>query len=216
MSYLSLATSNIWMIVRAGGRGGAVRLRVLLAGLVAECTGSRIKKPPDPGCGGTLGTTESSIMLISAKGGSNVALFTHILIPFNGTRESKRSFKKAVEIAGIHEAKVTILTCIEERQTFGFFRTKTNKKEFEDEKRLVAAEHDDLSGFASKHGIRADSKIVKSSLASSSIVDFAAAHGVDLIVMGRRRFSTVAQAKHHWSTLDNVFNNAPVPLLVFQ
>jgi len=49
MFYLSIATSNIWMIVRAGGRGGAVRLRVLLAGLVAECARLRIKKPPDPG-----------------------------------------------------------------------------------------------------------------------------------------------------------------------
>lgn len=159
---------------------------------------------------------ESSIMLISAKDSGNVALFTHILVPFNGTHESKKSFRKAVEIAKIHGARVTILTCIEERQTFGFFKTKTNKKEFEEEKRLVAVEHDDLSRLASKHGIKAYSKIVKSSLASSSIVDFAEVHGVDLIVMGRRRFPTVAQAKHHWSTLDNVFNNAPVPLLVFQ
>jgi len=46
---LSLAASNIWMIVRAGGRRGAVRLRVLLAGLVAECARQRIRRPPDPG-----------------------------------------------------------------------------------------------------------------------------------------------------------------------
>jgi len=46
---LSLAASNIWMIVRAGGRGSAVRLRVLLARIVAECAGLRIRKPPDPG-----------------------------------------------------------------------------------------------------------------------------------------------------------------------
>jgi len=49
MSCLSLAASNIWMIVRAGGWGGAVRLRVLLAGLVAECTRPGIRRPPDPG-----------------------------------------------------------------------------------------------------------------------------------------------------------------------
>jgi len=47
--YLSLAASNIWMIVRAGGRGAAVRLRVMLAGIIRECTRLRIKKPPDPG-----------------------------------------------------------------------------------------------------------------------------------------------------------------------
>jgi len=49
LSCLSLAASNIWMIVRAGGRRGAVRLRVLLAGLVAECARQRIRRPPDPG-----------------------------------------------------------------------------------------------------------------------------------------------------------------------
>jgi len=47
--YLSLVASNIWMIVRAGGRGVAVRLRVMLAGIIRECIGLRIKKPPDPG-----------------------------------------------------------------------------------------------------------------------------------------------------------------------
>jgi len=47
--YLSLVASNIWMIVRAGGRGAAVRLRVMLAGIIRECAGLRIKKPPDPG-----------------------------------------------------------------------------------------------------------------------------------------------------------------------
>jgi len=49
MSCLSLAASNIWMIAGAGRRGGAVRLRVLLAGLVAECARPRIRRPPDPG-----------------------------------------------------------------------------------------------------------------------------------------------------------------------
>jgi len=46
--YLSLAASNIWMIVRAGSRGAAVRLRVMLAGLIGECTRPGIRKPPDP------------------------------------------------------------------------------------------------------------------------------------------------------------------------
>jgi len=49
MFYLSLAASNIWMIVRAGSRGAAVRLRVMLAGIISECARLRIKKPPDPG-----------------------------------------------------------------------------------------------------------------------------------------------------------------------
>jgi len=143
-------------------------------------------------------------------------LFNHILVPFNGTAESRKSFKKAVEIAKNYDAKITVLTCIEERQTFGFFRTKTDKNEFENEKKLVTAEHNELYNFASKHDVKTSSKIVKGSLASSSIVDFAAIHGVDLIVMSRRRFPTAAQSKHHWSTLDNVFKNASAPLLVFQ
>jgi len=45
---LSLAASER-MIIGAGRRDGAVKLRVSLAGLVAECKTSRIKKPPDPG-----------------------------------------------------------------------------------------------------------------------------------------------------------------------
>jgi len=47
--YMSLAASNMRMIIRAGGRGAAVRLRMLLAGIISECTRPRIRKPPDPG-----------------------------------------------------------------------------------------------------------------------------------------------------------------------
>ena len=49
--------------------------------------------------------------------------FDHILVPYNGTAGSEKAFRKAIYLASFIQAKITILTCLEERPTFGFFKT---------------------------------------------------------------------------------------------
>ena len=64
--------------------------------------------------------------------------FENILVPYNGTAGSEKAFKKAISLAHSINAKITIITCLEERNTFGFFKTKTSKQEFESTAKVSA------------------------------------------------------------------------------
>ena len=114
--------------------------------------------------------------------------FAHILVPYNGTKGSNKSFRKAISLASEINAKVTILTCIEERASFGFFKTKTSKQEFEKEQKSVENQHKILEKFASTHGVICKSQIVRNGFASKSILEFAKKQNVDLVIMTKQRF----------------------------
>ena len=58
-------------------------------------------------------------------------IFEHILVPYNGCPGSQKAFKKAIDLTQLTNSKITILTCLEDRATFGLFKTKTQKQEFE-------------------------------------------------------------------------------------
>ena len=140
--------------------------------------------------------------------------FDHILVPYNGTAGSEKSFRKAISLASSIQAKITILTCLEERPTFGFFKTKTNKQEFEKERKLVEKQHLNLEKFAKEHDILCSSKILKNGLASSKIIEFAKQHNADLIITTRTKFSSRYEKQHYHSTVENMFRNATCPILI--
>jgi len=140
--------------------------------------------------------------------------FDHILVPYNGTAGSEKAFRKAISLASSIQAKITILTCLEERPTFGFFKTKTNKQEFEKERKLVEKQHLKLEEFSKEHNISCSSKIVKNGLASSKIIEFARQHNADLIITTRTKFSSRYEKQHYHSTVENMFRNAPCPILI--
>jgi len=100
-------------------------------------------------------------------------IFEHILIPYNGTTGSNKAFRKTVSLASSIQAKITVLTCLEERPAFGFFKTKTSKQEFEKEHKLIEKQHLDLEKLIKKHDIPFSSKIVKNGMASVKILEFA-------------------------------------------
>jgi len=62
--------------------------------------------------------------------------FERILVPYNGTSGSNKAFRKAVSLASAIGAEIMIITCLEEKPTLGFFKTKTNKQEFEKQKNM--------------------------------------------------------------------------------
>ena len=141
-------------------------------------------------------------------------VFEHILVPYNGTGGSNKSFRKAVSLASLIDAKVTVLTCLEERPSFGFFKTKTSKQEFEKERKLVEKQQLELEKNAKEHGISFSTKIVKNGLASVQIIDFAKKHEVDLIIMAKTKLSSSYEKLHYHSTIENVFRNARCPMLI--
>jgi len=140
--------------------------------------------------------------------------FGHILIPYNGTPGSEKAFRKAISLASSIQAKITILTCLEERPTFGFFKTKTSTQEFEKERNLVEKQHLKLEKFAKEHDVSCDSKVVKNGLASIKILEFAKQHDVDLIMMTRTRLSSHYEKQHYQSTIENVFRNTHCPIMI--
>ena len=141
-------------------------------------------------------------------------IFEHILVPFNGTIGSNLAFRKSISLASMIQAKITILTCLEERPTFGFFKTKTSKQEYEKERKSIERQHEILEKFANQHNVEFDSKIVKNGLASMKILEFAKQHKVDLIIMKKTKISSSYERQHYQSTLENVLRNAPCPTLV--
>ena len=142
------------------------------------------------------------------------APFEHVLVPYNGTSGSEKAFGKALSLAISISAKITILTCLEERHALGFFKTRTNKQEFEKERKLVEIQHQKLEELARAKDISCDSKIVKNGLASIAILEFADKHNVGLIVMTRTKPASHYEKQHYHSTVENVFRNAPCPILV--
>ncbi|MEX0861337.1 universal stress protein [Nitrosopumilus sp.] len=141
-------------------------------------------------------------------------LFEHILVPYNGNSGSDKAFGKAMSLAISIGAKITILTCLEERHTFGFFKTKTSKQEFEKECNLVEIQHQKLKKLAKEHDVPCDSKIVKNGLASIKILEFADKHNVGLIVMTKTKLVSHYEKQHYHSTVENVFRNATCPILI--
>ena len=143
-----------------------------------------------------------------------IKTFEHILVPYNGTSGSEKAFRKAISLATLIQAKITILTCLEERQTFGFFKTKTSKQEFEKERKLVEKQHMKLEKFAKEHNISCDFKIAKNGLASIKILEFAKQHSVDLIITTRTKLVSNYEKQHYQSTVENMFRNAHCPILI--
>ncbi|MBL7001645.1 MAG: universal stress protein [Nitrosopumilus sp.] len=140
--------------------------------------------------------------------------FEHILVPYNGSAGSEKAFRKAISMASSINAKITILTCLEERPTFGFFKTKTSKQEFEKERNLIEKQHLKLEKFAKEHDVLCSSKVAKNGLPSTKILEFAKQHNVDLIITTRTKLSSRYEKQHYHSTVENMFRNASCPILI--
>jgi len=141
-------------------------------------------------------------------------IFEHILIPYNGASGSLKAFKKAVELVQITNAKITVFTCLEERSTFGLFKTKTNKQEYENEYNLVTQKHIELEKYAKKHNVLPIFKIIKNNQPSEAILEFSEKHKVDLIIMGKTKHVSHYEKMHYTSTIENVSKNFSAAILI--
>ena len=141
-------------------------------------------------------------------------LFEHILVPYNGSLGSEKAFKKAVALAQMSKAKITIVTCLEERTTFGLFKTKTSKNEYENEHKLVAQKHIVLEKYAKKYDVLSNFKIIKNISVSHAILEFADKCDIDLIIFGTRKFVSHYEKMYYPSTIENVSKNFHGAILI--
>ncbi|MFB5636377.1 MAG: universal stress protein [Nitrosopumilus sp.] len=140
-------------------------------------------------------------------------LFDHILVPYNGFPGSQKAFKKAIGLSQLTKSKITVLTCVEDRATFGLFKTKTDKEEFDKECKMIELEHNKLEKYATEHDISPAFKITKSSMPANEILEFAKKHDVDLIIMGMKK-RTRYEKRHYPSTIDDVSKNFDRSILI--
>jgi len=140
-------------------------------------------------------------------------LFEHILVPYNGCPGSQKAFKKAIGLSLLTKSKITVLTCVEDRATFGLFKTKTDKEEFDKEHKMIELEHNKLEKYATEHEIFPVFKITKSSIPANEILEFAKKHDVDLIIMGIKKRIRYEQ-RHYPSTIEDVSKNFDRAILI--
>lgn len=137
------------------------------------------------------------------------------MVPYNGTSGSNKAFRKAISLASVIWAEIMIITCLEEKPTLGFFKTKTNRQEFEKQKKHMEKWHVELEKFSKGHDVSASSKIVKNGMASVRILEFAKQHNVDLIIMAKTKILNRYEKRHYQSTIENVFRNVQCQILIW-
>ena len=111
--------------------------------------------------------------------------FSNILVPFDGSAYSMRAFNAALKIASSHKSKVKIMTCLEKENLGAWYIDKRiNKKILNDAKKYAKKELSKLEKIAQKSNVPLSINVVEAKSTSKHIVDYAAAHKVDLIVIG--------------------------------
>lgn len=141
--------------------------------------------------------------------------FEHLLIPYDGTESSKIAFEAGLKIAKKNQSSIiSVITCIEEKSTFGFFQTKSDKKEYERIKHRASQHLSKLKELSEKNQIKFQSKIMKSSLASDCIVKYAKENKVSLIVISKTKLKTKLEKRYYESTAENVLKKASCSVLV--
>jgi len=126
----------------------------------------------------------------------------------------EKTFKQTIKLVSSIDAKITVLTCLEERHTFGFFKTKTSKREFEREYEAAKKHHENMKQYAKDHDVTCYSKIIKNGLPSIKILEFAKKHDTKLVVLTRTILSSHYEKLHHHSTVENVSRNATCPVMI--
>ena len=143
--------------------------------------------------------------------------FNHILVPYDGTQSSKIAFQAGLKIAKDNKSEFSVITCIEEKTTLGFFQTKSDKKEYQRIKNEATKHHEKLKKEAQDSQIdNLKFKIMKSDLASDCIVRYAKENKVTTIIMNKTKLHTQLEKRYYNSTVENVFKKAPCSVLVIK
>ena len=147
---------------------------------------------------------------------TNMTLFSfnHILVPYDGTESSKIAFKAGLSIAEKNQSTLSVVTCIEEKATLGFFQTKSDKKEYQRIKNEATRHIERLDKEAQKKQVDFKFKIMKSNLTSDCIVKYAKENKVSLIVISKTKLRTELEKRYYNSTVENIFKKNPCSVLV--
>lgn len=132
-----------------------------------------------------------------------------ILVPYDATASSRKALKQIFSLFEKQNSEIILFTCIRDKATFGFFKTKSDKQHIQHEKEHAQKFHNSAKKEANAFGLELSSKIVKSDLESKSIIEYAKKANVDVIVMSKSKPLTHAERVYYNSTVDAVFKKTP-------
>lgn len=131
-------------------------------------------------------------------------MYDAILVPTDGRPNTERAIDEAIELASVHDAVVHALYVINSADV-------APGLDFEDLEPIGEAAVDHVAARAADAGIDTVQTTVTHGLRHRAILDYAADHDIDLIVMGRNRGLERFFRK---SVSERVSKDAPMSVLV--
>ncbi len=136
-----------------------------------------------------------------------------ILVPFVGNYGSNKAFSSILDIARKDNSKIHLLTCLKERISFGFFKSKSDKIHLKKQREKVISKTTKWETLAKKFNIPVETKVVKCDIASKTILDYAKENKIDLIAMTKTNPKSHVDKIHLEETTRNVFEDSPCSFL---
>ncbi|MDH3191762.1 MAG: universal stress protein [Nitrosopumilus sp.] len=110
---------------------------------------------------------------------------TNILVPFDGSTFSVKAFNAALDIAKKHDAKISVLTCLEKENLGAWYVDKrVNKQIIKDAKKYAMDFLSKLEKKAKESEVLLSVNVLETRSISKQIVDFAKSKKINLIVIG--------------------------------
>lgn len=116
-----------------------------------------------------------------------------ILVPVDGSDNSKRALVEAAKVAGRTGAQVTVVHVIDMPPTIYVESQKLLNQLLEKYREESARVLDEYEVIAKEHGIDPETAILEGD-AAESIVEYADKHGFDMIIMGSRGLGKIKGA----------------------
>jgi len=112
-------------------------------------------------------------------------LFKNILVPFDLSVQSTRSFKVALDLAKNYNSKITLLTCLEgDAWHHKYYDARADSELIKKQKKVTKEHLEKLESLADKNNVSVKSQILTSKSVVNDIVTFAKSRKHDLIVIG--------------------------------
>ncbi|WP_101297353.1 universal stress protein [Halegenticoccus soli] len=132
-------------------------------------------------------------------------MFERILVPTDGSRAVERAVEVGLRMASTDGATVHALFVVETREEWDFA---VERREREGERAVEAVE-----GRGDELGVPVI-KAFRYGLPHEEIVDYADAHGIDLVVVGSHGRTGFGRFVHAGSVAEHVVRRSRVPVLV--
>ncbi|MGH1567012.1 MAG: universal stress protein [Nitrosopumilus sp.] len=112
-------------------------------------------------------------------------LFENILVPFDLSNQSIRTFKVALDVANKYNSKITLITCLEgDAWHHKYYDARADLELIKKQRKVTKTHLEKLELLAEKNNVSIKSQILTSKSVVNDIVNFAKSRKYDLIVIG--------------------------------